>query len=90
MAYEEERYEIIRHISSLYQDIANTGNLSDKELDNNAQIGDDFAECILNSLSMEVLGKDGDFIQVKVKVLDVTSVWLDNYMAEPLVEDTNL
>lgn len=90
MAFEEERYQVIRHISSLYQDIADTGDLTDQEIDANSQVGDDFAECILSSLSMEVLRREGDSIIVSIKTLDETYPWLENYLAKPLVEDQNL
>lgn len=90
MAYEEERYSIIRHISSLYQDVADTGELTDQEIDVNVQVGDDFAECIVDSLSMEVVGKDGDSITIRVKTLDDTYSWLENYVSKPLVEDMEL
>ena len=43
MSHAEERYAIIRHISSLYQDIADTGELTDQEIDANSQIGDEIA-----------------------------------------------
>lgn len=89
MAHAEERYAIIRHISSLYQDIADTGELTDQEIDANSQIGDEFAECIVDSLSMEIVSRDGDTITIRVKTLDETFPWLETYMAKPLVEDQN-
>ena len=89
MSHAEERYAIIRHISSLYQDIADTGELTDQEIDANSQIGDEFAECIVDSLSMEIIKREGDMITIRVKTLDETFPWLETYMAKPLVEDQN-
>lgn len=90
MAFEEERYAVIRHISSLYQDIADDGELTDQQVDANAQIGDDFAECIIESLSMEITGREGDDIIVRIKTLSDTFSWLESYMEKSLVEDQNL
>jgi hypothetical protein len=86
MAFEDERYEIFRHLSSLYQDMVYEPDLTIQEREINGQVGDEFAEFLIDSLSMEILGKDDSGILVRIKPLGDTSAFVDDFVSKPLVE----
>ncbi len=90
MAHEMERLRIFRHLSSLYQDMADTGELTAEEIEENIELGDDLANLIIGSLSIEVVGTEGDAIVIKVKPLEDTWDFVEAHDKEALVKDLNL
>ena len=90
MAHEMERLRIFRHLSSLYQDMADTGELTAEEIEENIELGDELANFIIGSLSMEIVGTDDDAIIVRVKPLEDTWDFVESLDKEALVKDLNL
>lgn len=90
MAHELEMLNIIRHISSVYQDLNDDGTLSKKEIQENAELGDEVADCLVKSLSLEVIGTDGEFITVRIKPLDDTWPVVSEYWNAHIVENTEI
>lgn len=90
MAHEIEMLNIIRHISSVYQDLNDDGSLSKKEIAENEEIGDEVADILVKSLSLEVIGTDGDFITVRIKPVDDTWPLVSEYYASEIVEDKEI
>ena len=84
MAHEIEMLNIIRHISSVYQDLNDDGSLSMKEIAENEEIGDEVADILVKSLSLEVIGTDGDFITVRIKPVDDTWPLFHIHSLDPL------
>ena len=74
-----ERLRIFRHLSSLYQDLADTGELTAEEIKENIVDGDELADLIISSLSMKIVGTEGDAIVVLVKPLEDTWEFLEAY-----------
>jgi hypothetical protein len=89
MAHEMERLRIFRHLSSLYQDMADTGDLTAEEIEENIEGGDELANIIISSLSMEIVGTEGDAIVVRIKPLEDTWDFVEAYDKEALVKDLN-
>lgn len=89
MAHEIEQLRIFKHISSLYQDLADTGELTNQEIEDNIEIGDEMAKFVIESLSMEVIGTEGDLVVVRVKPLEDTWEYVESLETEPLVKDLN-
>jgi hypothetical protein len=89
MAHEMERLRIFRHLSSLYQDMADTGELTAEEIEENIESGDELANIIVSSLSMEIVGTEGDAIVVRIKPLEDTWEFVEAYEKEALVKDLN-
>lgn len=90
MAHEIEMLNIIRHISSVYQDLNDDGSLSKAEIAENEEIGDEVADILVKSLSLEVIGTDGDFITVRIKPVDDTWAFVSGYYASEIVEDKEI
>ena len=90
MAHEIEMLNIIRHISSVYQDLNDDGSLSKAEIAENEEIGDEVADILVKSLSLEVIGTDGDFITVRIKPVDDTWPLVSGYYASEIVEDKEI
>jgi len=88
MAHELELLKIIRHISSVYQDLNDTGTLTEEEIVENEEIGNEVADCLVKSLSLEIVGTDGDTITVKIKTLDETWQFVENYWNSEIVKLT--
>jgi len=90
MAHEMELLKILRHISSVYQDINDSGDLTPKEIEENAEIGDDVADLLLQSLSLEVVEADGDSITVRIKPLEDTWQFVSAFYSARIVSDTEI
>lgn len=86
MAFEDEKYAIYKHLSNLYQEMVYAPDLSEAQKETNQQIGDDFAEFFMESLSLEVVGSDADGVLIRVKPLEDTSDFVEDFVSKPLVE----
>lgn len=70
--------------------MADTGELTAEEIEENIELGDDLANLIIGSLSIEVVGTEGDAIVIKVKPLEDTWDFVEAHDKEALVKDLNL
>lgn len=82
MNIEDAKLAIYNHFVSFFMDSEDTGEWTPAEIEKYREVGENYSECLMGSLGLEVQGVDGEVITVTLKLRDTLE-----YMNEWLTGD---
>jgi hypothetical protein len=86
MTNEDAKLAIYNHLVSFFMDSEDNGDWTPAEVEKWREAGENYSECLLGSLGLEVQGVEGDTITVTLKLrdtLEFINEWLAGDIASP-------
>lgn len=70
MNNEDAKLAIFNHLVSFFMDTEDTGEWTPAQIEEYREAGENYSECLMGSMGMEVQSVDGDTITVTLKLRD--------------------